>query len=69
MVAHLDLEKNNMPKIRRKKYYAIHSKSDNFLHGVFPLTEDGLTSAKAYISNLSYIYIIYTLCNPIKCLF
>jgi len=53
MVAHLDLEKNNMPKIRRKKYYAIHSKSDNFLHGVFPLTEDGLTSAKAYISKIS----------------
>ena len=42
-----------MPKIKRKKYYAIHSKSDNFLHGVFPLTEDGLTSAKAHISKIA----------------
>jgi hypothetical protein len=42
-----------MPKVKRKKYYAIHSKSDNYLHGVFPLTEDGLKSAKAYITKIS----------------
>ena len=42
-----------MPKVKRKKYYAIHSKNDNFLHGVFPLTKEGLKSAKQYIAKLS----------------
>jgi hypothetical protein len=42
-----------MPKTKKQKYYAIHSKNDNFLHGVFPLTKEGYKSAKEYISKLS----------------
>lgn len=42
-----------MPKLKKKKYYAIYSKNDNFLHGVFPLSEEGLKKAKNYINKLS----------------
>jgi hypothetical protein len=42
-----------MPKVKKQKYYAIHSKHDNFLHGVFPLTKEGYKSAQEYISKLS----------------
>jgi hypothetical protein len=34
-------------------YYAVFSKSDNFLHGAFPHTKDGLVSAKKYIKKIS----------------
>lgn len=33
----------------KHKYYAVFSKNDNFLHGVFPPSEDGLSKAKAHI--------------------
>lgn len=33
----------------KHKYYAIFSKNDNFLYGVFPPSEDGLSKAKAHI--------------------
>jgi hypothetical protein len=36
-------------KIKLPKYYAVHNKSDNFLHGVFPPSKEGLIKAKAYI--------------------
>ena len=42
-----------MPKTKKTKYYEIYSKNDNFLHGAFPFSKDGLKSAKAYISKLS----------------
>lgn len=42
-----------MSKTKKKKYYAIHSKNDNFLHGVFPMTTNGLNSAKEYINKIS----------------
>ena len=42
-----------MPKIKRKKYYAIYSKNDNFLHGVFPLSKEGYKEAKIYIQKIS----------------
>lgn len=42
-----------MPKTKRKKYYAIYSKSDNFLHGVFPLSKEGYKEAKTYIQKIS----------------
>jgi hypothetical protein len=45
--------KNNMPKIKRKKYYAILSKNDNYLHGVFPLSKEGYQEAKTYIQKIS----------------
>jgi len=31
------------------KYYAIFNKNDNFLHGVFPPSKEGLSKAKAHI--------------------
>jgi hypothetical protein len=35
-------------------FYAIYSKNDKFLHGVFPKTKEGLQLAKKYIkTNLS----------------
>ena len=36
-------------KIKQTKYYAVYSKSDNFLHGVFPPSKEGLLKAKAHI--------------------
>lgn len=36
-------------KIKPAKYYAVYSKSDNFLHGVFPPSKEGLLKAKAHI--------------------
>ena len=37
----------------KNKYYGIYSKNDNFLYGVFPLSEDGHEKAKKYISKIS----------------
>jgi len=36
-------------KPKQAKYYAVYSKSDNFLHGVFPPSKEGLLKAKAHI--------------------
>jgi hypothetical protein len=41
-------------KLRKKtkkkiKYYALISKNDNFLHGVFAPSKDGLKKAKEYL--------------------
>jgi hypothetical protein len=36
-----------------QKYYAIFSKKDNFLHGAFPFTKDGLKLAKNYLYKIS----------------
>ena len=33
----------------KHKYYAVFSKTDNFLHGVFPPSKEGLSKAKAHI--------------------
>jgi len=41
--------KNQKQKKLKHKYYAIFSKNDNFLHGVFPPSKDGLSKAKAHI--------------------
>jgi hypothetical protein len=42
-----------MPKVKKQKYYAIYSKNDNFLHGVFPLSEEGKLKAKEYLKKIS----------------
>ena len=34
----------------KQKYYAILSKKDNFLHGVFPFTKEGYKQAKSFIA-------------------
>jgi hypothetical protein len=41
--------KNQKQKKLKHKYYAILRKNDNFLHGVFPPSKDGLSKAKAHI--------------------
>lgn len=42
-------KKNKPKKTKQAKYYAVYSKSDNFLHGVFPPSKEGLLKAKAHI--------------------
>jgi len=42
-----------MPRVKKNKYYAVFSKTDNFLHGAFPFNKTGLKSAKKYISKIS----------------
>jgi hypothetical protein len=42
-----------MPKTKKRKYYAVISKSDNFLHGVFPRSKEGYKEAKVYIQKIS----------------
>ena len=42
-----------MPKTKKQKYYAVHSKNDNFLHGVFPLSKEGYDKAIEYISKIN----------------
>lgn len=42
-------KKNQKIKKPKNKYYAVFSKSDNFLHGVFPPSKEGLLKAKAHI--------------------
>lgn len=33
----------------KNKFYAVQSKHDNFLYGVFPLSKKGYSEAKKYI--------------------
>jgi len=42
-----------MPKTKKRKYYGVYSKNDNFLHGVFPVTKEGFKLAQAYISKIA----------------
>lgn len=42
-------KKNKTKAAKQLKYYAVYSKSDNFLHGVFPPSKEGLLKAKAHI--------------------
>ena len=49
-------DKNRRWKIikpKKQKYYAVHSKNDNFLHGVFPLSKEGYDKAIEYISKIN----------------
>jgi len=48
----MNMKKKNKQKKQKSKYYAIFSKSDNFLHGVFPPSQDGLSKAKEYLLKL-----------------
>lgn len=45
----MNMKKKSKPKKQKSKYYAIYSKNDNFLHGVFPPSKEGLLRAKAHI--------------------
>lgn len=44
--------KIQLKKRKKNKYYAVYSKHDNFLHGVFPASSVGLISAKNYIAEI-----------------
>jgi hypothetical protein len=45
-------KKTKAKKKKQLKYYAVYSKSDNFLHGVFPPSKEGLMKAKAHVLKL-----------------
>jgi hypothetical protein len=46
------MKKKKIKKTKITKYYAVFSKTDNFLHGVFPPSKEGLIKAKAHILKL-----------------
>lgn len=43
------MKKKKIKKTKKPKYYAVYSKTDNFLHGVFSPSKEGLIKAKAHI--------------------
>ena len=43
------MKKKKIKKPKKHKYYAVFSKTDNFLHGVFSPSKEGLIKAKAHI--------------------
>lgn len=38
---------------KKKKYYLLVSKKDNFQYGVFPYSKDGLEKAKLYLNKIT----------------
>lgn len=38
---------------KKKKYYLLVSKKDNFQYGVFPYSKDGLEKAKIYLNKIT----------------
>lgn len=42
-----------MTKTKKKKYYGVYSKENNFLYGAFELNKEGLLKAKKYMAKLS----------------
>lgn len=38
---------------KKKKYYLLISKKDNFQHGAFPYSKEGLSHAKDYLSKIT----------------
>jgi|GEM_PF-1659732 hypothetical protein len=49
------MKKNKIKKtkLKKKKYYILISKKDNFQYGVFPYSKDGLTNAKNYLNKIT----------------
>ena len=43
------MKNKKITRIKKPKYYAVYSKTDNFLHGVFSPSKEGLIKAKAHI--------------------
>jgi len=46
------IKKQKQKQKKTNKYYAVISKSDNFLHGVFHNSPEGLTKAKNYVRQI-----------------
>jgi hypothetical protein len=38
---------------KKKKYYLLISKKDNFQYGVFPYSKDGLEKARSYLKKIT----------------
>lgn len=38
---------------KKKKYYILLSKKDNFQYGVFPYSKEGLNNAKNYLNKIT----------------
>jgi len=48
------MAKNKKQKtIKRKKYYLLVSKKDNFQYGVFPYSKEGLNNARSYLKKIT----------------
>jgi hypothetical protein len=49
------MKKNKIKKtkLKKKKYYILISKKDNFQYGVFPYSKDGLINAKNYLNKIT----------------
>jgi len=46
--------KIKQPKIaKKKKYYILISKKDNFQYGVFPYSKEGLSHARKYLNKIT----------------
>jgi hypothetical protein len=39
--------------VKRKKYYILISKKDNFQYGVFPYSKEGLNHARSYLNKIT----------------
>jgi len=48
------MAKNKKQKVlKKKKYYLLISKKDNFQYGVFPYSKEGLAKAKNYLQKIT----------------
>lgn len=48
-------------KFKKKKYYILISKKDNFQYGVFPYSKEGLLHAKSYLNKITTKPELYTI--------
>jgi hypothetical protein len=49
----LPMKKRKIKSPKKKKYYLLISKKDNFQYGVFPHTKEGLIHAKNYLTKIT----------------
>ena len=54
-------QKNKMNRLKKKKYYLLISKKDNFQYGVFPYSKEGLLHAKNYLNKMTTKPELYTI--------
>jgi len=48
-------------KAKKKKYYLLISKKDNFQYGVFPYSKEGLSNARSYLNKITTKPELYTI--------
>jgi len=54
-------QKNKINRLKKKKYYLLISKKDNFQYGVFPYSKEGLLHAKNYLNKITTKPELYTI--------